>query len=46
MPKSRDIEVGKQQRHSLLGNGSISVYPPQQIKPEKINCSEVVNKTK
>jgi hypothetical protein len=37
MPKSRNIEVGKQQKLPLASNGSISVYPPQPITRNKIN---------
>jgi hypothetical protein len=37
MPKSRNIEVEKQQRHPLSGNGSISVFLLQLIARSIIN---------
>jgi hypothetical protein len=37
MPNSRNIEVGKQQRRPLPGNGSTSVFPLQLITRNKIN---------
>jgi hypothetical protein len=37
MPKWGNIEVGKQHRRQLQGNGSISVFPLQLIARNKIN---------
>jgi hypothetical protein len=37
MPKSRNIEVGKQQRRSLPGNGLISAFSLQPLARNKIN---------
>jgi hypothetical protein len=45
MPENRYIEVGKQQRHPLPGNGSISGLPPQLIVRNKINVLPKNEKT-
>jgi hypothetical protein len=37
MHKSRNIEVGKQQRCPLPGNGSVCVFPLQPLARNKIN---------